>query len=86
MPVDIHQRYKVLNRAIYGISRHGRWSGAFKPANASLDLEGLYLAGGSPPPPLTSATAGLMPQYLCGFTQKSYWLMHNEPPERLERR
>jgi diapolycopene oxygenase len=49
-PVDIHQRYKVLNGAIYGISSHGRWSGAFKPANASPDLEGLYLAGGAAHP------------------------------------
>jgi diapolycopene oxygenase len=49
-PVDIHQRYKVLNGAIYGISSHGRWNGAFKPANASPDLEGLYLAGGAAHP------------------------------------
>ena len=49
-PLDIHQRYKVLNGAIYGISSHGRWNGAFKPANASPDLEGLYLAGGAAHP------------------------------------
>jgi diapolycopene oxygenase len=49
-PVDIHNRYKVLNGAIYGISSHGRWNGAFKPANASPDLEGLYLAGGAAHP------------------------------------
>ncbi len=49
-PVDIHRRYQVLNGAIYGISSHGRWSGAFKPANASPDLEGLYLAGGAAHP------------------------------------
>jgi phytoene desaturase len=49
-PVDIHQRYKVLNGAIYGISSHGRWNGAFKPANASPDLDGLYLAGGAAHP------------------------------------
>ncbi len=49
-PVDIHDRYRVLNGAIYGISSHGRWNGAFKPANASPDLEGLYLAGGAAHP------------------------------------
>jgi diapolycopene oxygenase len=49
-PADIHERYRVLNGAIYGISSHGRWNGAFKPANASPDLEGLYLAGGAAHP------------------------------------
>jgi diapolycopene oxygenase len=49
-PVDIHERYRVLNGAIYGISSHGRWAGAFKPANASPDIEGLYLAGGAAHP------------------------------------
>jgi diapolycopene oxygenase len=49
-PVDIHNRYQVLNGAIYGISSHGRWNGAFKPANASPDIEGLYLAGGAAHP------------------------------------
>ena len=32
-PQDIHDRYRVLNGAIYGISSHGVWNGAFKPAN-----------------------------------------------------
>ena len=49
-PVDIHNRYKVLNGAIYGLSSHGRMNGAFKPANASPDVEGLYLAGGAAHP------------------------------------
>jgi phytoene dehydrogenase-like protein len=49
-PMDIHERYRVLNGAIYGISSHGRWNGAFKPANASRDVEGLYLAGGAAHP------------------------------------
>ena len=49
-PVDIHERYRVLNGAIYGISSHGRLSGAFKPANASPDVKGLYLAGGAAHP------------------------------------
>jgi diapolycopene oxygenase len=49
-PQDIHDRYKVLNGAIYGLSSHGRFLGAFKPANRSKDLEGLYLAGGAAHP------------------------------------
>jgi diapolycopene oxygenase len=49
-PVDIHTRYKVLNGAIYGLSSHGRWTGAFKPGNASSDVTGLYLAGGAAHP------------------------------------
>ncbi len=49
-PLDIHNRYKVLNGAIYGLSSHGRFHGAFKPANASTDVQGLYLAGGAAHP------------------------------------
>jgi len=49
-PQDIHHRYRVLNGAIYGISSHGVWQGAFKPANRSKDLPGLYLAGGAAHP------------------------------------
>lgn len=49
-PQDIHDRYRVLNGAIYGISSHGRFQGAFKPANRSRDLNGLYLAGGAAHP------------------------------------
>ncbi|HEY0785224.1 MAG TPA: phytoene desaturase family protein [Acidobacteriaceae bacterium] len=49
-PQDIHDRYKVLNGAIYGLSSHGRWTGAFKPANASRELDGLFLAGGAAHP------------------------------------
>lgn len=49
-PVDIHNRYKVLNGAIYGLSSHGRWSGAFKPSNQRRDLDGLFLAGGAAHP------------------------------------
>ncbi len=49
-PQDIHERYKVLNGAIYGLSSHGRWTGAFKPANASRELDGLFLAGGAAHP------------------------------------
>jgi phytoene desaturase len=49
-PQDIHDRYKVLNGAIYGISSHGRFMGAFKPANRSKLVDGLYLAGGAAHP------------------------------------
>ena len=49
-PQDIHDRYRVLNGAIYGLASHGKWFGAFKPANRSRDVKGLYLAGGSAHP------------------------------------
>jgi phytoene desaturase len=49
-PQDIHERYRVLNGAIYGISSHGVFQGAFKPANQSKELKGLYLAGGAAHP------------------------------------
>jgi diapolycopene oxygenase len=49
-PQDIHERYRVFNGAIYGISSHGRFQGAFKPANRSRELSGLYLAGGAAHP------------------------------------
>ncbi|HJZ56028.1 MAG TPA: phytoene desaturase family protein [Gemmataceae bacterium] len=49
-PQDIHDRYRVLNGAIYGLASHGKWFGAFKPANRSADVKGLYLAGGAAHP------------------------------------
>ena len=49
-PQDIHERYGVLNGAIYGITSHGRLQGGFKPANHSIDVKGLYLAGGAAHP------------------------------------
>ena len=49
-PVDIHERYKVLNGAIYGLASHGKWTGAFKPSNERRDPEGLFLAGGAAHP------------------------------------
>jgi phytoene desaturase len=49
-PQDIHDRYHVLDGAIYGLASHGRMFGAFKPANRSPDLHGLYLAGGAAHP------------------------------------
>ncbi len=49
-PVDIHNRYKVLNGAIYGLSSHGRFNGAFKPSNTSPEVDGLFLAGGAAHP------------------------------------
>ncbi len=49
-PQDIHERYHVLNGAIYGLASHGKVLGAFKPGNRSPDLRGLYLAGGAAHP------------------------------------
>jgi phytoene dehydrogenase-like protein len=49
-PQDIHDRYSVLDGAIYGIASHGKWMGAFKPSNRSPDVRGLYLAGGAAHP------------------------------------
>ena len=49
-PQDIHDRYSVLDGAIYGLASHGRMFGAFKPGNRSRDLAGLYLAGGAAHP------------------------------------
>ena len=49
-PEGIHKRYRVLNGAIYGLASHGRYLGAFKPANRSREINGLYLAGGAAHP------------------------------------
>ena len=49
-PEGIHNRYRVLNGAIYGLASHGKFLGAFKPANRRKDLRGLYLAGGAAHP------------------------------------
>lgn len=49
-PQDIHERYQVLNGAIYGLASHGRMRGSLKPSNRSGDVKGLYFAGGSAHP------------------------------------
>ncbi len=49
-PQDIHDRYRVLDGAIYGLSSHGRMNGAFKPSNVVRGIHGLYLAGGAAHP------------------------------------
>ena len=49
-PQDIHERYRVLNGAIYGLSSHGRFNGAFKPSNVVRGIEGLFLCGGAAHP------------------------------------
>lgn len=49
-PQDIEDRYHVPRGAIYGLASHGRFFGAFKPANRSPDVKGLYLAGGAAHP------------------------------------
>ncbi len=49
-PADIDIRYKVWRGAIYGMASHGKYLGAFKPANRHKDIRGLYLAGGAAHP------------------------------------
>jgi phytoene desaturase len=49
-PADIERRYRVLKGAIYGLASHGKFLGAFKPANRHREIKGLYLAGGSAHP------------------------------------
>ena len=49
-PQDIHDRYRVLDGAIYGLASHGKFLGAFKPGNRSRQVRGLYLAGGAAHP------------------------------------
>jgi len=49
-PEGIHNRYRVLNGAIYGLASHGKFLGAFKPGNRRKDIRGLYLAGGAAHP------------------------------------
>ena len=49
-PQDIHDRYHVLDGAIYGLASHGKVLGAFKPGNRSRQVANLYLAGGSAHP------------------------------------
>ena len=44
-PQTIHERYRVLNGAIYGLASHGKYLGAFKPGNRSRQIPNLYLAG-----------------------------------------
>ncbi len=46
-PEGIRDRYRTLQGAIYGLASHGRFLGAFKPANRYAGIDGLYLAGGS---------------------------------------
>ena len=48
-PQDIHDRYRVLDGAIYGLASHGLFAGAIKPPNRS-SVPGLYLAGGATHP------------------------------------
>lgn len=49
-PQTIHERYRVLNGAIYGLASHGKFLGAFKPGNRCKHTRGLYLAGGAAHP------------------------------------
>jgi diapolycopene oxygenase len=49
-PADIERRYHTLQGAIYGLASHGRFFGAFKPANRSKEIRQLYFAGGTAHP------------------------------------
>lgn len=49
-PDDIERRFAAPRGAIYGFASHGRLAGAFKPANRSALVPGLYLGGGSAHP------------------------------------
>ncbi|MBI1337804.1 MAG: phytoene desaturase [Phycisphaera sp.] len=74
-PQDIHDRYRVLNGAIYGLASHGKFLGAFKPGNRSPDVEGLYLAGGAahPGPGMPMV---LMSGYIAGDTLDKDGVVH----------
>jgi diapolycopene oxygenase len=71
-PQDIHERYRVLDGAIYGLASHGRFLGAFKPGNRSRDVDGLYLAGGSAHPgpgmPMALMSGWIAADALCADT------------------
>ena len=47
-PVDIHNRYKVLDGAIYGLASHGAFLGAFKPGNRSQGGQGALPRAAAP--------------------------------------
>ncbi len=49
-PAGIDSRYRVWRGAIYGLASHGKFLGAFKPANRHRKVNGLYLAGGAAHP------------------------------------
>jgi 1-hydroxycarotenoid 3,4-desaturase len=45
-PMDFEQRFPATGGALYGRASHG-WMSAFARPDASTDIEGLYVAGGS---------------------------------------
>ena len=49
-PQDIHDRYRVLNGAIYGLASHGKWTARSSRRTGRRDVAGLYLAGGAAHP------------------------------------
>ena len=50
-PQDIHDRYRVLNGAIYGLASHGRFIGRLQAGQPlAAHVRGLYLAGGAAHP------------------------------------
>jgi len=89
-PQDIHDRYHVLNGAIYGLASHGRFLGAFKPGNRSPDLRGLYLAGGAAHPgpgmPMVLMSGWIAADVLDrdGVAEPSVIPLHQSEPETAE--
>ncbi|MDB6153509.1 MAG: carA2 [Chthoniobacteraceae bacterium] len=51
-PRDFARDHHLRHGAIYGAASRGRFFGAFKPGNRSVDLRGLYFAGSSVHPGL----------------------------------
>ena len=84
-PQDIHDRYHVLNGAIYGLASHGRFLGAFKPSNRSPDLAGLYLAGRRRPPGAGHADGAHERLDRCGCGRER-WAAEARPIKRRARR
>ena len=49
-PQDIHDRYRVLNGAIYGLASHGKFTGASSRATARVMCAGSTSRGAPPTP------------------------------------
>ncbi len=83
-PQDIHDRYRVLNGAIYGLSSHGKFLGAFKPGNRSREVRGLYLAGGAahPGPGMPMV---MMSGWIAGDTLHQDGVVQTQSAPRFER-
>ncbi len=83
-PLDIHERYRVLYGAIYGLASHGLWTGAFKPNNRSPDVRGLYLVGGAAHPgpgmPMVLMSGWIAADALDGDSHRDRRVRATRPP------